>query len=76
MLEWLDRYGAVECGGKALSGKRHYFLAVKGLAYGVALSVVSLEAVEKIGFTAWRATTDRLDCSLSVARLRLRLDPD
>jgi len=32
-----------------LTGQQHYFLEVKGPAYGVALSVVSFEAVEKIG---------------------------
>ncbi len=49
MPEWLDRNGSVESGYKALNGQQHYFLVVKGPAFGVALLVVSFEAVEKIG---------------------------
>ncbi|WP_158903688.1 hypothetical protein [Burkholderia sp. L27(2015)] len=49
MAEWLDRYGSAESAYKALTGQQHYFLEVKGPAYGVALSVISFEAVEKIG---------------------------
>ncbi len=49
MAEWLDRYGSVESGYKAMTGQQHYFLVVKGPAFGVPLSVVSFEAVEKIG---------------------------
>jgi len=49
MAELLDRRGSVESGYKALTGQQHYFLEVMGPANGVPLSVVSFEAVEKIG---------------------------
>jgi len=49
MAEWLDTYGAVESGRKALTGQQHYFLEVMGPANKVPLSVISFEAVEKIG---------------------------
>jgi len=57
MAELLDRRGSVESGYKALTGQQHYFLEVMGPANGVALSVVSFEAVEKIG-EPYRITID------------------